>query len=108
MYKDLAPDITRQRIVIEGTLHNPFLPEQMDRYCREMTSVLNMTVVTAPFCNYDPAYGWCSYVHWKESGCMFMHGTIEVLASFLWMSTLAERSNQKLLLNTPKSFLAIT
>lgn len=67
-WKDLAPDICRQRIVIEGTLHNPFKAEDMDRYCREMTRVLNMTEATAPFCNYDPDYGWCAYVHWKESG----------------------------------------
>jgi S-adenosylmethionine/arginine decarboxylase-like enzyme len=68
MYKNLAPDIQRQRLVIEGTLHNPFKAEEMDRFCREMTKVLNMTEVTAPFCNYDPDYGWCAYVHWKESG----------------------------------------
>ena len=67
-WKDLAPEICRQRIVIEGTLHNPFKAEDMDRYCREMTRVLNMTEATAPFCNYDPDYGWCAYVHWKESG----------------------------------------
>ena len=67
-YKDLAPDICRQRIVIEGTLHNPFMAEDMDRYCREMTQVLKMTEATAPFCNYDPDYGWCAYMHWKESG----------------------------------------
>ena len=42
-WKDLAPEICRQRIVIEGTLHNPFKAEDMDRYCREMTHVLNMT-----------------------------------------------------------------
>ena len=63
--KDLAPDICRQRMVVEGTLHNPFKPEDMDRYCREVTKVLKMTEVTAPFCNYDPEYGWCAYVHWK-------------------------------------------
>jgi hypothetical protein len=33
-WKDLAPEICRQRIVIEGTLHNPFKAEDMDRYCR--------------------------------------------------------------------------
>ena len=27
-----------------------------------------MTCVTAPIFNYDPAYGWCAYMHWKESG----------------------------------------
>ena len=67
-YKDLAPDICRQRIVVEGTLHNPFLAEDMSRFCTEITEVLNMTAVTAPACNYDADYGWCAYMHWKESG----------------------------------------
>ena len=65
---DLAPDICRQRIVIEGTLHNSFTPEEMTRYCAEVTEVLKMTAVTAPVCNYDASYGWCAYMHWKESG----------------------------------------
>ena len=67
-WEDLAPDICRQRLVIEGTLHNPFKPEDMDRYCQEITKVLKMTYVGAPICNYEPSYGWCAYMHWKESG----------------------------------------
>ena len=72
-WKDLAPDICRQRIVIEGTLHNPFTAEGMTTYCNEVTRVLNMAPVTAPVCNYDPDYGWCAYMHWKESG-MHIYG----------------------------------
>lgn len=67
-YTDLAPDIIRKRLIIEGTLHNLFLPEDMARYCRDITEVLNMTAVTTPICNYDADYGWCAYMHWKESG----------------------------------------
>ena len=67
-WKDLAPDICRQRIIVEGILNNPFKAEDMTRYCSEITSVLDMTAVTAPSCNYDPMYGWCAYMHWKESG----------------------------------------
>ena len=70
---DLAPDICRQRIVVEGTLHTPFKPEDMTRYCEEVTKVLNMTAVTSPVCNYDSHYGWCAYMHWKESG-MHIYG----------------------------------
>jgi len=70
---DLAPDICRQRIVVEGTLHNPFTPEQMTQYCQEITKVLNMTAVTTPVCNYEANYGWCAYMHWKESG-MHIYG----------------------------------
>ena len=67
-WEELAPDIYRQRMVIEGTLHNIFLPEDMTRYCNELSKVLDMTRVTTPVCNYEPNYGWCAYVHWKESG----------------------------------------
>ena len=67
-WKDLAPDICRQRLIIEGTLHSSFLPEDMTKYCHEITKVLNMTEVTSPICNHDPHYGWCAYTHWKESG----------------------------------------
>jgi len=67
-WKDLAPDIVRQRLIIEGTLHNVFLPEQMTVYCNDITKVLNMTYVTAATCNHAPEYGWCAYMHWKESG----------------------------------------
>ena len=89
MYKNLAPDIQRQRLVIEGTLHNPFKAEEMDRFCREMTKVLNMTEVTAPFCNYDPDYGWCAYVHWKERYAYLRLGRQNSLF-LLWIFTLAE------------------
>ena len=67
-WEELAPDIFRQRLVIEGTLYSPFKAEDMTTYCREITKVLNMTEVTSPVCNYDPDYGWCAYTHWKESG----------------------------------------
>ena len=33
-WEDLAPDIVRQRLVIEGTLHNLFLPEDMTQYSK--------------------------------------------------------------------------
>ena len=72
-YVDLAPDICRQRLIIEGTLHDVFLPEDMTVYCKDITKVLNMTAVTAPICNHDPKYGWCAYMHWKESG-MHVYG----------------------------------
>tara|TARA_Y100000296_G_scaffold76125_1_gene96484 strand:- start:1071 stop:1427 length:357 start_codon:yes stop_codon:yes gene_type:complete len=68
--KDLAPDITRQRMVVEGILRPPatFGGEEMTRYCNDISHALKMTPVTAPVCNYDDNYGWCAYMHWKESG----------------------------------------
>jgi S-adenosylmethionine decarboxylase len=67
-WRDLAPDITRQRLVLEGTIHSPFSPEQMTEYCNDMSKVLDMNPITSPMCNYSPKYGWCAYMHWEESG----------------------------------------
>ncbi len=67
-WEDLAPDICRQRLIIEGTLNNVFLPEEMAQYAKEISQVLDMTLVTSPVLNYEPKYGWCAFVHWKESG----------------------------------------
>ena len=72
-WEDLAPDICRQRLIIEGTLHSAFKPEGMTQYCHEITQVLKMTEITSPICNYDANYGWCAYTHWKESG-MHVYG----------------------------------
>ena len=66
--KDLAPDITRQRMIVEGTLKQPFGPLDMIGYCLNITDLLNMTKVSSPICSYDKKYGWCAYMHWKESG----------------------------------------
>jgi len=68
MWKDLASDICRQRLIIEGTLTSPLRPEQMSDYVLQITDVLDMTYVTAPILNYEEVYGWCVYMHWKESG----------------------------------------
>ena len=65
---DLAPDIYRQRIIIEGTLHNAFNPVDMGIYCNEISRVLNMTPVSKPKVDYAEEYGWCCFMHWKESG----------------------------------------
>jgi len=66
--KDLAPDIFRKRMIVEGTLKRAFTPLDMIGYCKKVTEVLNMTRVSSPFCSYDSRYGWCAYMHWKESG----------------------------------------
>ena len=68
MWKELAPAIHRQRMIIEGTLSDALEAEIMSDYIMKITEVLNMTYVTAPILNYDEEYGWCAYMHWKESG----------------------------------------
>ena len=67
-FKDLAPDICRQRMVIEGTLHEAFTPEDQKRFCKEISTLLKMTPVAEPTVNNAEEYGWCCYMHWTESG----------------------------------------
>jgi len=67
-WTDLAPEINRQRMVVEGTLHNPFNPIDMTRYCKEISRVLRMTPVSSPKTDFAEDYGWCCFMHWKESG----------------------------------------
>ena len=38
-WEDLAPDICRQRLIVEGTLHNIFTPEAMTAYAKEISKV---------------------------------------------------------------------
>jgi len=67
-WKELAPDIHRQRLVIEGNLTDSFESQDMYFYASKLTKVLNMEPVTTPILNYAPEYGWCCFLHWKESG----------------------------------------
>ena len=67
-WEDLAPDICRQRMVIEGTLYNAFNPVDMGIYCHEISQVLNMTPVSKPKMDHAEDYGWCCFMHGKESG----------------------------------------
>jgi S-adenosylmethionine decarboxylase len=72
-FKDLAPDICRQRMVVEGTLRNAFSSENMKTYCKEISTILNMTPVSEPKIDHAEEYGWCCFMHWKESG-MHIYG----------------------------------
>ena len=67
-WEDLAPDICRQRMVVEGTLLNSFEPLDMTRYCLDISKVLDMTPVSKPITDYADGYGHCCFMHWKESG----------------------------------------
>jgi len=67
-WEDLAPDICRQRMVVEGTLHNPFSSADMASFCKDISKVLNMTPVSKPITGYANGYGHCCWMHWKESG----------------------------------------
>ena len=67
-YIDLAPNIIRRRLVIEGISTEIFTKENMTAYMIQLSEIMNMTIVSEPIFNYDEKYGLSSYMCWKESG----------------------------------------
>ena len=67
-FVDLAPTIVRKRLIIE-CIHNGNLNEQIIYdYMVELSSIMNMTIVTLPNLNFVKEYGYAGYMNWKESG----------------------------------------
>ena len=67
-FKDLAPMITRKRLVLEGLMKRQFTNPEINKYMIQLSSVMNMTIVTNPVFSYDKDYGTSAYMCWKESG----------------------------------------
>jgi S-adenosylmethionine/arginine decarboxylase-like enzyme len=65
---DLAPMITRRRLIVEATLDTLPPQETISEYMIELSNVMNMTIVSNPSFNYEEDYGLAAYMCWKESG----------------------------------------
>ncbi|MDA8374858.1 MAG: S-adenosylmethionine decarboxylase [Actinomycetota bacterium] len=68
---DLAPDIYRQRLVIEGIPAAPINDAQIVAYLRDLGTVCGMKVLTDPVTHLSETYGWAGWVHWETSGAHF-------------------------------------
>ncbi|MDA8208762.1 MAG: S-adenosylmethionine decarboxylase [Actinomycetota bacterium] len=68
---DLAPDIYRQRLVIEGIPAAPINDVQIVAYLRDLGTVCGMKVLTDPVTHLSETYGWAGWVHWETSGAHF-------------------------------------
>lgn len=67
-YRDLAPSICRQRLVVEGTCSGPVTELAIRQYLSEITQVLDMTILSDPVTHVSERFGWAGWVHWEESG----------------------------------------
>jgi len=70
-WKNLAPDLIRQRIIIEGTTHEIVKPEQMKDYLLKLSEVVGMTVLSEPVAYSAHEDGYGGWIHWKTSGAHF-------------------------------------
>lgn len=71
MWKNLAPSLIRQRLIIEGTTEKIIEPEQIKVYLLELAEVTEMEVLLEPVTNSAHEMGYSGWVHWKTSGAHF-------------------------------------
>jgi hypothetical protein len=69
--RDLAPDIHRQRLVIEGLVHEPIDAEAIRAYLSQLSGVIDMVTLLEPVTHRSPTYGWAGWIHWETSGAHF-------------------------------------
>jgi len=68
---DLAPEIVRQRLVIEGQCPRPVTAAAVRTYLRELSSVCDMIPLIEPVTHRSDRYGWAGWIHWENSGAHF-------------------------------------
>lgn len=67
-FRDLAPQIYRQRLVIEGRCAEPISEAQLRRYLTELSDACGMHRLNEPVTHCSERYGWAGWVHWETSG----------------------------------------
>lgn len=71
MWKNLAPKLVRQRVIIEGTTKEIVEPAQIKTYLLELAKVTDMEVLSGPYAYSAHDMGYGGWVHWKSSGSHF-------------------------------------
>jgi len=69
--RDLAPDIHRQRMVVEGLCREPIDAATIRDYLAKLSGTIDMTALTDPVTHRSPMYGWAGWIHWETSGAHF-------------------------------------
>jgi len=67
-WKNLAPGLVRQRVIIEALTPNLVRPQQMVEYLKELAKVTNMEVINSPKAYSAHELGFGGWVHWRTSG----------------------------------------
>ena len=69
--RDLAPDIHRQRLVVEGLCRVPIDAATIRDYLAKLSETIDMVTLTDPVTHKSPMYGWAGWIHWETSGAHF-------------------------------------
>jgi hypothetical protein len=70
-WHDLAPEILRQRLVIEGVPARPVDDGQIRRYLSALSREVDMVQLLEPVTHRSDLYGWAGWIHWETSGAHF-------------------------------------
>lgn len=70
-WRDLAPMIHRQRLVVEGTCREPITDERIRSYLSGLSSVCGMKPLMEPATHRSDTHGWAGWIHWENSGAHF-------------------------------------
>ncbi len=68
---DLAPEIFRQRLVVEGLVTAPIQAAQIEDYLSRLSGELEMVTLLPPVTHQSDRYGWAGWIHWETSGAHF-------------------------------------
>ncbi len=68
---DLAPEIHRQRLVIEGIPAAEINELAISGYLRGLSDVCDMVLLTTPVTHRSDRFGWAGWIHWETSGAHF-------------------------------------
>lgn len=70
-FPDLAPEIHRQRLVIEGIPAAPIDAAQIAEYLRGLSVTCGMITLIDPVTHRSDRFGWAGWIHWETSGAHF-------------------------------------
>ncbi|MEK7134776.1 MAG: S-adenosylmethionine decarboxylase [Patescibacteria group bacterium] len=70
-WKNLAPKIVRQRVIIEGITKDLVMPDQIRKYLNALAKVTGMEITFPPMVYKAHELGYGGWVRWRTSGCVF-------------------------------------
>lgn len=71
LWKNLAPGLVRQRVIIEATTSIIVMPEQIRDYLNALAKVTGMEKLSGPYVYSAHEMGYGGWIHWKTSGAAF-------------------------------------
>ena len=70
-WKNLEPNLVRQRLVIEGTCDHIPREDEIKDYLEKLSHVVGMKALGKPFAYIAEDKGWGGWIHWVTSGAHF-------------------------------------